>query len=111
MEDNKSIAVEQGQYDDVFITIVRKSNEAREAEEQARFRTAMQCEAAKYRQHKKEVRRRFRVLNQVSLVLSGVLGFMTAIQCMHGGGWWSLAGIVATSAVWGFSLWCNRQSR
>lgn len=105
---------EREQFDkdtDLIIQIIHRSNEQREAEARARFEVAVEAAAASYRYHRKQVRRRFHILNQVSMALTGGFGLLTIYLCLTGGGWYSLLSVVATFATWVFSRWCNIKSR
>ena len=95
---------------DLVIAIVKDNSERQAAEARARFEIAIEAEAAKYRSYRKAIRSRFHVLSQISLVLMGMCGLVTAVFCFTGGGWWCIVSLFATFCCWMFSNWCDHKS-
>lgn len=104
----------QEQFDkdtDVVITIVTHKNERDAAAEQALFDIAVAAEAAKFRHHQKCVRKLYHWLNQIGMMLTGVMLLITAVLCFYDGGWYILLCMFDVVITWLFSRWCHRKSR
>ena len=71
---------ERDQFDqatDAVLQAVRNGREQKEAEARARFEVAAAAGAASFRQHRKQVRKRFFMISQLCVALAGVFGFLT----------------------------------
>ena len=95
---------------DVVITIVTHKNEQDAAAEQALFDIAVAAGAAQYKYHQKRMRRLFHWLNQLGMILTGVLMLVTVLMCCYDGGWYTLVYMFSTVFTCLFSRWCYRKS-
>ena len=95
---------------DVVIAIVTHKNEQDDAAEQALFDIAVAAGAAQYKYHQKRMRKLFHWLNQLGMILTGVLMLFTVLMCFYDGGWYTLVYMFSTVVTWLFSRWCYRKS-
>lgn len=95
---------------DVVITIVTHKNEKDAAAEKALFDIAVAAGAAQYKYHQKRMRKLFHCLNQLGMILTGVLMLFTVLMCFYDSGWYILVYMCSTVTTWWFSRWCYRKS-
>lgn len=96
---------------DLIIQVVSAKNARDKAAEQESFDMAISTEAAKYRYHQKQVRKRFHALNQLSMVATGALSTLTVLLCLGNCSWYSLVYMIATCTTWSFGRWCHTKSK
>lgn len=96
---------------DLVVNLINEHADRCKAEQRARFNTAVEAAAAKYKQHCRAKRKAYHCLSQLSMILVGIAGVFVAVFVSTESSWRTLASVMSLALLLTFSRWCHRKSR
>ena len=96
---------------DAAVRIVGACIAQKEAQQRLHKQAVEAEEAARFRRHRGVVRRRFRCLQKVCLIATGVLGCLGAQFFLVGAKWYCVGCLACVILTWGLGQLCESKSR